>query len=144
MAKKLSAGVLQGTDYKENFEVTWNDEKFEVEIRALDNEESSSVEELTQEGINLKAKPGINGKMTRSMDFDMKANFRGRKESNIKAVVLGTIDESITDKVVRKEFPPNITEEIGERVKQISGIEDTQEVEDFNEGKENPSDSNGE
>ncbi|WP_373896384.1 hypothetical protein [Virgibacillus sp. CBA3643] len=147
MAKKLTAGVLNGTAYKENFVVEMNGEEFEVEIKALGNSDATAVEELTQEGITMKGKPGLKGKMTRQMDFDTKSNLRGRNQSDVKAVALGTTDETITEEVVENEFPRKITKDIAGRVKQISGIGNQKEVEEFTEDNEEgttPSDSNGE
>lgn len=139
MAKKLTAGVLKGTAYRENFKVEWQGEEYEVEIRPLNNQESLQVQELLQEGITIKAKPSINGQLARMMDFDTKANLRGRAKADVKTVELGTIDETITQDVVEKEFPPKLVSEIANRIRQISGIGNQQEVEEFNEGKENPS-----
>lgn len=145
MGKRLTAGVLQGASYTEVMrDLEFNGEYYDVEIRALTNSEATEVEELTQEGIFVKASNGINGRMNRSMNFDTKANFRGRKKADIKAVALGTLDPSITEEVVEKEFPPKFVKEIANRIKQISGIGNQEEVEEFSEGEETPSDGNGE
>lgn len=144
MAKKLTAGVLDGKQFKEMFKVQWDEEEFEIEIRALGNSEATQVEELTQEGVTIKGKPGIKGKMQRHMDFDTKANLRGRNKADVKAVVLGTTDESVTDEVVENQFPKKLTKEIADRIKQISGIGNEKEVDEFAEGEETPSNSGGE
>lgn len=144
MAKKLTAGVLQGTSYAETMTVEWQGEEFEVEIKPLNNSQASEVEALMQEGITMKGKPGMKGKVERHMDFDTKKNLFGRNRSDIKAVALGTTDESLTEQVVESEFPPKLVKEIAERIKQITGISNKKEVEDFNEGVENPSDADRE
>lgn len=136
MAKKLTAGVLQGKAYKEKFNFDWNNEEFEIEIRPLDNKEAMDIEELTQEGITIKGKPGLNGKMTRQMDFDTKKNLRGRRQSDILAVALGSTDESITKEVVELEFPAEVVTKIADRIKQISGINSKESAEELVEDEE--------
>lgn len=140
LAKKLTAGVLQGSAYTETMEVEWMGETFEVEIKPLTNKEASEVEALMQEGVTVKGKPGIKGRMERVMDFDTRKNTFGRYRSDVKAVALGTTDKSITEEVVENEFPPKIVKEIAQRVKQITGIGNQEEIDEFNEGVENPSD----
>lgn len=140
MAKKLTAGVLQGASYTETMQVEWNNEKYEIEIRALNNTEASGVEALMQEGINVKGKAGRGGKIEQVMNFDSKQNLIGRRKSDIKAVALGTTDKSITEEVVENEFPPALVEEISSRIKQITGIANVDEIQDFTDGKQNPSD----
>lgn len=148
MVKKLTAGVLQGTEFKESMQVEWNEQTFEVEIRALSNSESAEVESLMQEGINVKGKTGKGGKMDRVMDFDTKKNFLGRSQSDIKAVSLGTTDKSITKEVVEKEFPPKLVKEIANRIKEITGIavgnSESDDIESFNEGHDEPRHKNRE
>lgn len=144
MAKKLTAGILQGASYTEVMEVEWQGEKFEIEIKALTNKQSSEIEALMQEGVDMKGKPGMKGKMERVMDFDLKKNAMGRYESNLKTVALGTTDESLTEKVIENEFPPKLVKEISARIRQITGIGNKDEIEGFNEGGENPSDSDRE
>jgi hypothetical protein len=144
LAKKLTAGVLQGNAYRETMEVEWDGETYEVEIKPLTNKEASEVEALMQEGVTVKGKPGIKGKMQRTMDFDTRKNTFGRYDSDIKAVALGTTEKSITEDVVDKEFPPKLVKEIAKRVKQITGIGNQEEVEEFNEDVENPSEQDGE
>lgn len=139
LAKKLTAGVLQGASYTETMEVEWNDEKFEIEIRALNNKQASEVEALMQEGVTVKGKTGIKGKMERIMDFDTKKNMFGRYQSDVKAVALGTTDTSLTEEVVENEFPPKLVKEIAKRIREITGIGKQDDVEGFNEGEENPS-----
>lgn len=143
MAKKLTAGVLQGASYTETMKVTWGEDTFEVEIRALNNNEASEIQSLMQEGVNIKGKPGKGGKMERSMDIDMKAVLKGKNHSDIKAVALGTTDKSLTEKVVTNEFPPKLVKEIGNRIKEITGIKEDKDIEEFNEGEENPSNQGG-
>lgn len=140
MAKKLTAGVLQGSHYTEVMEVTWQGEQFEVEIKPLTNKEASEVEALMQEGVTIKGKPGIKGRMERIMDFDTRKNTFGRNQADVKAVALGTVDESITEDVVENEFPHKLVKEIAAQVKRISGIGNQEEVEAFNDGEDNPSD----
>lgn len=144
LVKKLTAGVLQGASYTETMQVEWQGEKFEVEIKALTNKEASEVEALMQKGVRVQGKPGIGGKMQRVMDFDTTENTYGRYASDVKAVALGTTDESITEKVVENEFPPKLVKEIASQVKRITGIGNQDEIDEFNEGKENPSDSDRE
>lgn len=147
LVKKLTAGVLQGTEFTESMQVEWLGEQFEIEIRPLNNTEAGEVQALMQEGITVKGKPGRNGKMERQMDFDTKANLLGRNKSDVKAVALGTTDKSLTEKVIENEFPPKLVKEIGQRIKEITGIEiekQGESLEAFNEGKENPSNENGE
>lgn len=141
LVKKLTAGVLQGASYTENMKVEWQGEQFEIEIKALSNKEASEVEALMQKGVKVQGKPGIGGKMQRVMDFDTTENTYGRYASDVKAVALGTTDKSLTEKVVENEFPPKLVKEIASRVKQITGIGNEEDVDEFNEGKENPSDS---
>ncbi|UOQ43351.1 hypothetical protein MUN89_15680 [Halobacillus salinarum] len=141
MAKKLTAGVLQGKSYTETMkDLEFNGEMFELEIRALDNEEATKVQTPSNEGVYVKMKPGLKGKMTRNVDLNMKENFRGQQESNYLAVAYGTTDESITYEVVKSEFPRKLVKEIAERVKQISGISNPEEVKGFSEGEDTPSD----
>lgn len=148
MVKKLTAGVLQGAEYTETIQVKWLEDTFEVEIKSLTNTQASEVQALTQEGVNIKGKAGRGGKMERVMNFDTTKSVLGRNKANIKAVAMGTTDKSITEKVVENEFPPKIVQEIAERVKEITGIkdedEDENQVAEFNEGKENPSNSDRE
>lgn len=139
LVKKLTAGVLQGTNYRENMQVEWDGETYEIEIRALNNREASEVEALMQEGVNIKGRAGRGGNIERIMDFDAKQNLIGRKESDIKAIALGTTDESITESVVANEFPPKLVNEIGGRIKQITGIGNIEEIEGFSEGEDTPS-----
>src|SRR5699024_478065 len=127
------AGVLQGVSYTETMQVEWQGEQFEIEIRPLNNKEASKVEALMQEGVSVKGKPGMKGKMERVMDFDTKANLMGRNESDIEAVALGTTDKSITKKVVENEFPPKLVKEIATQIKNITGINIGKEIEEFNE-----------
>lgn len=144
LVKKLTAGVLQGASYTENMSVEWQGDQFEIEIKALSNKEASEVEALMQKGVKVQGKTGIGGKMQRVMDFDTTENTYGRYASDVKAVALGTTDKTLTEKVVENEFPPKLVKEIASRVKQITGIGNEGEIEEFNEGKENPSDSDGE
>lgn len=139
MAKKLTAGVLQGNQYTELMEIVWQGEQFEVEIKPLTNKEASEVEALMQEGVIVKGKPGIKGRMERVMDFDTRKNTFGRNQADVLAVAYGTVDESITQEVVETEFPHKMVKEIAARIKQISGIGNQEEVEDFNDGEDNPS-----
>lgn len=141
MAKKLTAGVLQGTAYKETMQVEWMGQDYEIEIRALSNSEANEVEALMQEGIKINSERVKGGRMERVMDFDTKENLFGRNKSDIKAVALGTTDKSITEKVVENEFPPKLVREIGQRIKQVTGIRVDSQVEDFNDGKDSPKDS---
>lgn len=148
LAKKLTAGVLQGASYTENMQIEWQGEEFEVEIKPLTNKEASEVQAMAQEGINIKGKPGRGGKMEQHMDMDSKANTIARFASDVKVVALGTTDESLTEKVVEKEFPRKLVIDISTRIREISGIskedEDDERIKDFNEGKENPRDSDRE
>ncbi|REJ18645.1 MAG: hypothetical protein C6W57_03275 [Caldibacillus debilis] len=136
MAKRLTAGVLNGTAYREIMQVEWAGEEFEVEIRPLNNAEATRVEELMQEGITINAREGLKGKMVRQMAFDYKANYRGRKKADILTVALGTVDDSITEEVVEKEFPPKLVREIAQRIQKISGIGNDEEIEQLTEGGE--------
>ncbi|MED3647772.1 hypothetical protein P4475_13365 [Halalkalibacterium halodurans] len=140
MGKKLTAGVLQGAKYTETMSIEWQGEVYDVEIRALTNAEATQVEELQQEGVIVKTSPGIKGKMNRTINVDPKANFRGRKQADLKAVALGTVDSSLTEEVIEKEFPPKFVNEIAERIRKISGIGNQNEIEEFNQGEESPSD----
>lgn len=126
MAKKLTAGVLQGTAYRETITVEWMGEQYEVDIRPLNNKEATEVEALMQEGINIKATQGAGGNIRRNMrfEFDSKANLKGRRKADVLAVAYGTVDESITIDVVENEFPPKLISEIADRIKEISGIEE--------------------
>lgn len=144
MAKKLTAGVLQGKQYTETIEVELGQETFEVEITPLNNKEATEIEALSQEGVSVKGKPGRGGKMERVMDFDTRKNTFGRNQADVKAVALGTVDESITEEVVENEFPHKLVKEIAMHVKRISGIGNQEEVEDFNDGEDNPSDKSRE
>ncbi|MGP4041895.1 hypothetical protein ACTWP4_18635 [Gracilibacillus sp. D59] len=139
MAKKLTAGVLQGTAYREDLPVEWDGQEYEIEIRALSNKECTQVEELLQEGVYIKGHTGLKGKMRRSMDLDMKKNLQGRKDSDVKAVALGTTDEAITEKVVNDEFPQVLIKVIADRIKKISGIANEKDAEEFTEDEETPS-----
>ena len=139
MAKKLTAGVLQGNQYTEVMELSWQEEAFEVEIKPLTNKEASEIEALLQEGVTVKGKPGIKGKMERVMDFDTRKNTQGRYQADIKAVAFGTVDESITEEVVDSQFPPKLVKEIAAQVKKITGIGNQEDVSEFNEGEESPS-----
>ena len=143
MAKKLTAGVLQGNQYTEVMELAWQGEQFEVEIKPLTNKQASEVEALMQEGVTVKGKPGIKGRMERVMDFDTRKNTFGRNQADVLAVALGTVDESITKEVVENEFPRKMVKEIAAQVKRISGIGNQEEVESFNDGEDNPSDGDG-
>lgn len=138
MVKKLTAGVLQGTSYRENMKVEWNGETYEIEIRALNNSEASQIEVLMQEGVTMKGRSGRGGQLEQTMDFDTAKNLLGRKKADVKAVVLGTTDEAITEKVVQNEFPPVLVEQIANRIREISGIA-IDDVRQFNEGITNPS-----
>jgi hypothetical protein len=144
MAKKLTAGVLQGAQYREKMNVEWLGEIYEIEIRPLMNNEASEIEALLQEGVSVKGKPGIKGRMERVVDFDTKKNTYGRYKADIKAVAYGTTDESLTEEVIEREFPRKLVKEIAERIKKISGIGNDEEVEEFNEGVDNPYDKSGE
>jgi len=144
MTKKLTAGVLQGAQYTELMELVWQGEAFEVEIKPLTNKQASEVEALMQEGVTVKGKPGIKGKMERVMDFDTRKNTFGRNESDVKAVSLGTSDESITEDVVNDQFPHKLVKEIAAQVKKITGIGNQEDTDKFNEGEDTPSDGNGE
>lgn len=138
LVKKLTAGVLQGTSYRENMKVEWNGETYEIEIRALNNSEASQIEVLMQEGVTMKGRSGRGGQLEQTMDFDTAKNLLGRKKADVKAVVLGTTDEAITEKVVQNEFPPVLVEQIANRIREISGIA-IDDVRQFNEGITNPS-----
>lgn len=144
MAKKLTAGVLQGTAYTETMTVKWQGEEYEIEIKALNNKQASEIEALLQSGVTVKGKPGIKGRMERVIDFDTKENTYGRYKADIKTVAMGTTDESITEKVVEEEFPPKLVKEIAQRIRQITGIGNQDEIESFNEGEDNPSNSDRE
>lgn len=145
MAKKLTAGVLQGTAYRETMRIEWQGEEFEVDIRPLSNKETSEIEALMKEGVIVRAKPGIKGRMERVIDFNSVANTKARYDADIKTVAFGTVDEAITEEVVEKEFPPKLVKEIAKRIRQITGIDDEiDEVEDFNEGVGEPSNANSE
>ena len=139
LSKKLTAGVLQGASYKETMQVEWQGDTFEIEIRALTNREATEIEALMQEGVTIKGKPGIKGRMERVMDFDTRKNTFGRNQADVKAVALGTVDESITEEVVENEFPHKLVKEIAQRIKEITGIGNQEDIEEFNEGEENPS-----
>ncbi|KQB92103.1 hypothetical protein AB4J90_11900 [Geobacillus thermodenitrificans] len=138
MARKLTAGVLNGTAYQETMIVTWNGEEFEVDIRPLNNKEATEIEELLQEGVTVKGTPTLKGKMAQTLHFDSKANLRGRKRAAIKAVAYGTVDPMITEQVVENEFPPKLVDEIAERIYAITGIGNKQQVQ---EAVENDDDS---
>ena len=144
LAKKLTAGVLQGASYTETMQVEWQGETFEIEIKALTNKQAAEVEALMQEGVIIKGKPGIKGRIERIMDFDTRKNAFGRYESDVKAVEYGTTDPSITREVIENEFPPKLVKEIANRIKQITGIGNQDEIKGFNEGEDNPSYSNRE
>ncbi|MGG4405804.1 hypothetical protein ABEP13_08065 [Geobacillus stearothermophilus] len=128
MAKKLTAGVLNGTAYQETLTVTWNGEEFEVDIRPLNNKEAMEIEELLQEGVAVKGTPTLKGKMTQTIQFDTKANLRGRKRAAIKAVAYGTVDPMITEQVVENEFPPKLVEDIAARIYELTGIGNKQQI----------------
>lgn len=136
MAKKLTAGVLNGTAYQETMTVTWNGEEFEVDIRPLNNKEALEVEELMQEGVSVKGTPTLKGKMTQTLQFDTKANLRGRKRAAVKAVAYGTVDPMITEQVVENEFPPKLVDEIAARIYEITGIDNKQQIQDAVENDE--------
>jgi len=144
MAKKLTAGVLQGNQYTEVMEVVWQGESFEIEIKPLNNKQASEIEALMQEGVTVKGKPGMKGKMERVMDFDTRKNTFGRYQADMKAVCLGTTDESITEEVVENQFPPKLVKEISAQVKKITGIGNQEDTDEFNEGEDTPSDGNRE
>lgn len=144
MAKKLTAGVLQGTAYRETMTVEWQGEEYEIDIRPLSNKEASEIEALFQKGVKLRGKPGIKGRIERVMDFDFEQNTYGRYEADIKTVAFGTVDTSITVEVVEKEFPPKLVKEIAQRIRQISGIGNQDEIDEFNEGVDDPSEQNSE
>ena len=139
MAKKLTAGVLNGSQYTETMQLEWNGEKYELEIKPLTNKQASEIEVLLQEGISIKGKPSINGRIERLMDFDMRKNTYGRYKANVLTVVYGTVDEAITEKVVENEFPPKLIRHIAERIRVSTGIGQDEDIENFNEGLENPS-----
>lgn len=136
MAKKLTAGVLNGTAYQETLTVTWNGEEFEVDIRPLNNKEALEIEELLQEGVVVKGTPTLKGKMTQTLQFDTKANLRGRKRAAIKAVAYGTIDPMITEQVVENEFPPKLVEDIAARIYELTGIGNKQQIQEAVENDE--------
>lgn len=133
MAKKLTAGVLQGKQYTETIEVELGQETYELEITPLNNKEATEIEVLSQEGVSVKGKPGRGGKMERIMDFDTKKNAYGRNAGNIKAIAYGTVDESLTEEVIAEQFPHKLVKEISERIKEISGIGNQDEVGELNE-----------
>ncbi|MED3733894.1 hypothetical protein [Geobacillus stearothermophilus] len=136
MAKKLTAGVLNGTAYQETLTVTWNGEEFEVDIRPLNNKEALEIEELMQEGVSVKGTPTLKGKMTQTLQFDTKANLRGRKRAAIKAVAYGTVDPMITEQVVENEFPPKLVEGIAARIYELTGIGNKQQIQEAVENDE--------
>ncbi|OPX00650.1 hypothetical protein [Geobacillus sp. LEMMY01] len=136
MAKKLTAGVLNGTAHQETMTVTWNGEEFEVDIRPLNNKEALEIEELMQEGVSVKGTPTLKGKMTQTLQFDTKANLRGRKRAAIKAVAYGTVDPMITEQVVENEFPPKLVDEIAARIYELTGIGNKQQIQEAVENDE--------
>lgn len=140
MAKRLTAGVLNGTAYRELFNFEWQGEEYEVEIRPLNNEEALKVEECMQEGVTVDVKEGPQKKLLKRVHFDSKENFRGRRKADILAVALGTVDPSITVDVVDREIPPKVVREIAQRILQISGIGNDEEIQDFAEGGTFPRD----
>lgn len=141
MAKRLTAGVLNGTAHRELVKLEWLGEEYEVEIRPLNNKEATMIEELLQDGMNIDIREAPNGKMMKRVNFDNKANFKSRKKADILTVAMGTVDDSITEEVVENEFPPKFVTEIAEAVRKISGIGNEDEIEEFNEGATFPKDS---
>ena len=142
MAKKLTAEVLQGISYNKTIEVEINQETFEVDVRPLTSAESYQIEALLQQGLNIKMKPSAKGKMSREVDINTDKQVKGKHQADVKAVALGTVDDSLDEDTVKK-LPSQAVKQIAQEILQISGIGNQKAVQDFVEGEENPSHKDG-
>ena len=143
MAKKLTADLLQGTSFKTTVKVDFLGETYEVDIQPLNNEQAGEVERLMQDGVDVKMKPGMKGKMQQHMDIDTKKQLTGKQNADVKAVAFGTVDKGINEEFVSKQFPAKLIRDIAKEVRLISGIGNKKEIEEFVEGEENPSHKDG-
>lgn len=135
MAEKLTKELLQGKKFTKTINVEVFGEPFELDIKPLNGPEAQDVEADMQAGVDMKGRPGKNGKMEQSMAIEMKKNNKGQKDSSLKACAYGTVDENFTLDVIKSTWPNVLIEQVAKQVKELSGIGNQEEVERFrNEG----------
>lgn len=135
MAKKLTKELLQGMEFTEEIEVELQGQPFKIEIRPLNGPEAEKVEAEMQAGTDMKGRSGKGGKMEQSMTMDMQKNTKGRKNSDILACAYGTTDEEFTQDFIKTVFPNDLIKQVAKRVKEISGIGNQADVENFRDGQ---------
>lgn len=136
MAEKLTKSLLLGKEFNKTIIVNVFDEELQLDIRPLTGPEAEQIEANMQAGTDMKGQQGKNGKMEQSMSIDIKKNNKGRKDSDIKACALGTVDEEFTEDVIKSTWPNALVKQVAKQVKELSGVGNQADVERFRNQQE--------
>lgn len=120
----LKPGMLAGVQYKEVFEVEYEGEKYEVEIRALKHTEASEIQAILATGIKLVGPRN-------DVQVDTEKMTLAQFKAQLKATAFGTVEAGFTEAVIENEWPSELISKVGARIMTISGIGNPEEVKTF-------------
>lgn len=126
---KLTPAMLAGKAYTETVRLKDGDNIYEIEIRPMTHLEKAQVQAIETASVKINNK---SGRVTsQAMEMDAGKVILDQAKAKLKMIELATVDETWNEQTINELFKPEWLEHLVERIAQISGMEQPENLNSF-------------